>query len=206
MFFAVAALLVVTLWQRDGAFARPGRRPIPVLPALAFALFALPVSYVAASERWSIMAHHRLDPASLFGNSNPVRLSPDTIAYLQASQPARTRLLVEPNQPHMVHVYAPVYVMPLLGNIGADNLQLQHGAAGTHPVFNTALRDGSPNAGQMMQFLDEHAIDYVLGTRAYVAPLRAMAARFPQRFAITFLSADQASVVVRYSRTQESVK
>lgn len=206
VFFATAALLVISLSRRDGAVLCPGRGPGGMLPALAFGLFALPASYVAASERWSVMAHHQLAPTSLFGPANPVHLSPDTIAYLQAFHPARTRLLVEPNQPHMVHVYAPVHVMPLLGNIGADNPQLQQGAAGTHPVFNAALRNGSPDAGQMMQFLDEYGIDYVLGTRAYVAPLQAMAGRFPQRFATAFLSADQANVVVRYQRDEESVK
>lgn len=200
MFFAAIAGLTLSLrFARPGAYwfrAKPEAGPLMV--ALTFTVFVAPASYQHAIDRWSVMLGHRLEAAGLFGTANPVELAPDTLQYFQAQHPPRQRLLVEPNQPHMVGVYAPIYVMPLLGNVGADAAQLQQGRAGTHPVFSpAATADGAPIDG-VRQFLESNRIAHVLGTGVYAGALRAWTIRYPDMFAIRFQSEDRSNVVVAF--------
>jgi len=199
-FFIVGALLIVSLWRRrDPGIAIRGR-PTPALAAAAFSIFALPACFTPAVARWSIMLGHNLDPATLFSAENDIRLAPDTIHYFQTTQPPRTRLLVEPNSPHMVGVYAPVYVMPLLGNVGADAPQLQLGAQGKHPVFAEAPQRGALGLDSLREFLDDHAIQYILGSGKYVSAFLDLSNSRPDEFALKFLSRDRTNVLLEYHR------
>jgi len=199
-FFIVGALLIVSLWRRrDPGIAIRGR-PTPALAAAAFSIFALPACFTPAVARWSIMLGHELDPATLFSADNDIRLAPDTIHYFQTTQPPRTRLLVEPNSPHMVGVYAPVYVMPLLGNVGADAPQLQLGAQGKHPVFAEAPQRGALGLDSLREFLDDHAIQYILGSGKYVSAFLDLSNSRPDEFALKFLSRDRTNVLLEYHR------
>ena len=199
-FFIVGALLIVSLWRRRDPGVMIGAAPTPGLAAAAFAIFALPACFTPAVARWSIMLGHDLDPAKLFSAENDIRLAPDTIHYFQTTQPPRTRLLVEPNSPHMVGVYAPVYVMPLLGNVGADAQQLQLGAQGKHPVF----AEGAPGLDSLREFLDNHAIQYILGSGKYVPSFLDLPKSRPGEFALKFLSKDRTNVLLEYHRPANS--
>jgi hypothetical protein len=201
-FFVAAVGLAVTLRLRSASMSssRSGLQPGAALAAVTFVVFALPVCFAPAADRWSAMLRHRLDPADLFSGANPIELAPDTIRYLQTEQPPRTRFLVEPGRPHMVALYSPLYVMPLLGNVHVDVAQLQETAAGKHPVFNAAMRHGAPALDAVRSFLNVHAIQYVLGTKDYVEPFLALSAEHPGEFTPTFLSADRANVILQYRR------
>jgi hypothetical protein len=198
-FFVVLAILIVAMRAR---LALNMGRPLPPVRAwaagLAFVVFALPAAAGDARARWSAMLAHRLDAMSLFTAGNPVALAPDTLRYFQTEHPARTRLLVEPNQPHMVGVYAPAYVIPLLGNIGADLPQLQAAQADKDPVFNVATRGGAAPSAAAFDYLDSRRIAHILGTGPYAATFERWAADAGDRFSVVFRSETGSEIVVRY--------
>ena len=196
-FVALAALIVGVRWQ--GRTMRGPRLVMsPAVVGLTFALFALPASASSARTRWSAMLEHRVDAASFFDSRNPLGLQPDTIAYLRLQQPARTRMLVQPNAPHMLGVYAPVFVLPLLGNIGADMGELQMGLQGTHPVFGKAAQLPDAPLDGVKQYLDLKRIEYILATTPSADTLRTWPAR-DSAFQVVYQSADGRELVIHFT-------
>jgi len=198
-FFVVAGLLILSLRsRREGTIPRRLVQPSPLIAALTFVAFAAPASAATLGPRWSVMLNRNLRAESLFGPANPLGLAPDTIGYFQSAHPPRRRLLVEPGRPHMLGIYAPVYVMPLLGNVGADMEQLQLGRNGRHPVYNQAMRSGAPELASVRAFLDEKRVAHLLGTEAFAPAFLELASRNPSDFAVRFVSRDRSNVVVEY--------
>ena len=196
VFFAILTALVVSLRLRQRAIAAGPGRVAPVYAGLAFAVFALPACIGTATTRWDAMLERRLDATTLFTGQNPVELAPDTLRYLQTQLPTRQRLQVEPNRPYMVGVYAPVYVIPLLGNIGADNLELQAGRGDTHPVFNKAIAAGTGSITDAHAYLVSRNITSVLGTGAFARAFAEWPAKDPQHFTLQFQSGDGENVIL----------
>jgi hypothetical protein len=178
-----------------------GRRfmqPSPLIAALAFVAFATPVCGATLGRRWSVMLEQNVTPESLFAATNPIGLAPDTLDYFRSVHPARRRLLIEPNRPYMVGIYAPVYVMPLLGNVGADMEQLRLGRQGRHPVYNEAMLNGTPELASVRGFLDENHIAHLLGTAAFAPAFLRLASQHPAEFVVRFVSREGSNVVVEY--------
>ena len=203
-FFVIAAVLLVSLRTPLGALAGtvPIGRAGPLLAGVTFAVFAVGAARTSATERWTVMLAHHPDPAALFGEGNPVGLSPDTIEYFRSRHPARLRLLIEPNQPHMVGIYAPVYAMPLLGNIGADLPQLQAAQQDKDPVFNSATRAGRPDMVALRGFLAKNRIAHILVAGDYVQPFAQLVVDYPAEFSVAFRSADGRNLVVALTRSE----
>lgn len=195
-FFAILIALVVSLRLRHRQYAAGPARLPPVYAGLAFAVFALPACIGSAALRWEAMLERRLDAATLYTEQNPVELAPETIRYLQTQHPARQRLQVEPNRPYMVGVYAPVYVIPLLGNIGADNLELQAGRGDTHPVFNKAIAAGGGSIADAYAYLVSRNVTGLLGTGDFARAFAEWPAKDPQRFTLKFQSGDGRNVIL----------
>ena len=143
------------------------------------------------------MLEHRLDARVLYAEGNPVELAPDTLRYLQTSPAARQRIQVEPNKPYMVGVYAPVYVIPLLGNVGVDAPELQAGRDGMHPVFNEAIAAGSGSLDGARQYLLQHGVTTLLGTGRFAQAFAKWPDRDATHFSTVFRSADGANVILR---------
>lgn len=199
VFFGVAALLILSLRGWPGIrTCRRLTQPSPWIAAVTFLVFAGPVSAATLSHRWKVLLDRDLRPESLFGAGNPLGLAPDTLEYFRTGHPPRRRLLVEPNRPQMVGIYAPVYVMPLLGNVGADMEQLQLGREGRHPVYNQVMLGGTPDLGSVRAFLDEKRIAHLLGTGAFAPAFVKLASQDPSDFAVRFRSGDGSDVVLEY--------
>jgi hypothetical protein len=203
-FFVILAVLVLVMRGRPSFnLGRHLPQARGWAAGLAFVAFAMPAAAADARARWTAMLAHRLDATSLFAPGNPVALAPDTLRYLQASHPPRTRVLVEPNQPHMVGIYAPVYVLPLLGNIGADMGELQEGQQGSHAVFGVAARRPGAPLEPVKQYLAAKQIAYVVGSGEFAAVFRDWVVRDPAAFAVAFESSDRQNVVMAFTRLEE---
>lgn len=195
-FFLILVALIVSLRRPQRAWAPGAVRVAPAFAGLAFAVFAAPVCFGTAATRWGAMFDRRLEATALYSDQNPVELAPDTLRYLQTQHPPRQRLQVEPNRPYMVGVYAPVYVIPLLGNIGADMLELQAGRGDTHPVFNKAIAAGTGSIAEARAYLLSHNVSSLLGTGNYAHAFAEWPANDPQHFTLQFQSADGQNVIL----------
>jgi len=198
-FLAVFGLLILSLRGRlPGLTRRPFLQPSPLIAGLTFIAFALPAGAATLGQRWKVMVERNVRPESLFGARNPLDLAPETLEYFQTAHPPRCRLLIEPGRPHLIGIYAPVYVLPLLGNVGADGAQLQLGREGRHPVYDKAMLSGTSDLSSVRAFLDEKRVAHMLGAGAFAPAFLALASRSPSEFVVRYVSHDGSNVVLEY--------
>lgn len=199
---ALAGRIGLTKWRKAVASAK---MPSIGVAVACLALFVLPVTAKDAYSFVTYLASHRVEVTALFDGGEPTGLGKKTIQFLRNGALPRSRILLDPLSNHMVGAYAPLYAIPIVkGQFASDGHHISEAREDRHPLFNSRLQGGRPDAARIGAFLTELDVDYILAPAKYRAGVDALRDALPGRFKIVFEDAATHDVILAVTRPTPS--
>jgi len=146
--------------------------PTAFLPLAAFVLFLAPFSSREAAAFWKTGLRWKRDIPAATATGDAMNLSKEMTRFLQTQVEPRTYWLVrnsgsaEAIEMPMLEVLAPIYQMPLRGNVIVDMGVVRSKDPQAIPFYNPVLRAGAVDEA-MIRFLRQHKVNYVFLQGAY---------------------------------------